>query len=151
MTKKLINEKDKNLIDSIKINDKYEISLNSQGHDFLANLSAGQKHLVSLSFIYALAKIANENNEENTLSIPLIMDTPFGRLSSEHRKSIIENVPQFCSQWILLVTDTELEDKTKSIIKNTNYFGKYYEINKKNEYISIIENKTNLFGGDYFD
>src|SRR5205085_6592043 len=64
-------------------------------------LSAGERQVLSLAFIMAMAKVSEEE-------APLVMDTPFGRLSSAHRDNITANIPQLASQLILFVTDEEL-------------------------------------------
>ncbi|NJP06832.1 MAG: hypothetical protein HC837_15060 [Chloroflexaceae bacterium] len=67
-------------------------------------LSAGERQVLSLSFITAMAQVAERE-------APLVMDTPFGRLSSAHRESITANVPNLANQLILFVTDEELRDQ----------------------------------------
>ena len=41
------------------------------------------------------------------------MDTPFGRLSSNHREKITANLPALASQLVLFVTDEELHDQAR--------------------------------------
>jgi DNA sulfur modification protein DndD len=67
-------------------------------------LSAGERQVLSLSFITAMAMVAQRE-------APLIMDTPFGRLSSAHREAITLNLPTLAPQLVLFVTDEELRDK----------------------------------------
>jgi DNA sulfur modification protein DndD len=74
-------------------------------------LSAGERQVLSLSFIAAMAKVSGEE-------APLVMDTPFGRLSSQHRENITANIPQLASQMILFITDEELRDGShKNLMK----------------------------------
>jgi DNA sulfur modification protein DndD len=68
------------------------------------DLSAGERQVLSLSFITAMAKVAQRE-------APLIMDTPFGRLSSAHRETITANLPNLAPQLVLFVTDEELRDR----------------------------------------
>ncbi len=90
---------------------------------FLANISAGQRQIMSIAFIAALAGAAAGTD---VLEMPLFMDTPFGRLSQEHRKNLIENVPKWCTQWILLATDTEFGRFEAKILRNTKRWSKLY-------------------------
>ena len=77
--KELIDTKDKDLIDEIKINDKYEIEIyNWNGINITQDISQGQRQVVALSFITALAKIAA--GSKGNIDFPLFMDTPFGRM-----------------------------------------------------------------------
>ncbi|GAB4190321.1 MAG: DNA sulfur modification protein DndD [Roseiflexaceae bacterium] len=69
-------------------------------------LSAGERQVLSLSFIAAMSRVSEEE-------APLVMDTPFGRLSSSHRNSITQHLPQLASQLVLFVTDEELRDQAR--------------------------------------
>ena len=51
-----------------------------------------------------MAKVSEEE-------APLIMDTPFGRLSTAHRANITARLPTIAEQLVLLVTDEELRDE----------------------------------------
>ncbi len=76
------------------------------GQSARPELSAGERQVLSLSFITAMAQVSEEE-------APLVMDTPFGRLSSHHRNSITERLPQLADQLILFVTDEELRDQAR--------------------------------------
>ncbi len=69
-------------------------------------LSAGERQVLSLAFITAMSRVSGEE-------APLVMDTPFGRLSSEHRNSISQHLPGLADQLVLLVTDEELRDQAR--------------------------------------
>jgi DNA sulfur modification protein DndD len=69
-------------------------------------LSAGERQVLSLSFITAMTRISEEES-------PLVMDTPFGRLSSQHRESIALYLPELTDQLVLFVTDEELRDQAR--------------------------------------
>ncbi len=73
-------------------------------------LSAGERQVLSLSFITAMSRVSEEE-------APLIMDTPFGRLSSQHRNSITEQLPLLADQLVLFVTDEELRDQARKNIE----------------------------------
>ncbi len=59
------------------------------------------------------------------------MDTPFGRLSSEHRGNLIEKIPEFCAQWILLATDTEFRKQEATMLMKGGCWGKFYMLKGK--------------------
>lgn len=69
-------------------------------------LSAGERQVLSLSFITAMSRISEEE-------APLIMDTPFGRLSSKPRNNITEHLPNLADQLVLFVTDEELRGEAR--------------------------------------
>jgi DNA sulfur modification protein DndD len=72
-------------------------------------LSAGERQVLSLAFIIAMAKVAGEE-------APLVVDTPFGRLSTAPRQSITNNIPELLEQLILFVTDEELREQARQNI-----------------------------------
>lgn len=136
--KKLISRNDRDLISQININDKYEIEvIGWDGINITPDISQGQRHIVSLSFITALSRVAIKNFKDR--SFPLFMDTPFGRISGENRDQLINNIPKLTSQWILLVTDTELTREEEKAFKETNKLGHWYRLNKVEKYHSEVE------------
>lgn len=65
-------------------------------------LSAGEKQLFAVAFIYALAKLSAR-------LMPFVIDTPLGRLDQEHRRRFVaEFLPNASHQVVLLSTDTEI-------------------------------------------
>jgi DNA sulfur modification protein DndD len=76
------------------------------GYSARPELSAGERQVLSLSFIMAMSRISDEE-------APLVMDTPFGRLSSHHRNAIAEQLPILATQLVLFVTDEELRDEAR--------------------------------------
>ena len=72
-------------------------------------MSAGERQVLSLAFIAGMATVAREEE-----TFPLVMDTPFGRLSSDHRETITAHLPEIADQLVLFVTDEELRDQARS-------------------------------------
>lgn len=103
---------------------------------FLANISAGQRQIMSIAFIAALAKAAAGTE---LLEMPLFMDTPFGRLSYDHRRNLLENVPQWCSQWILLATDTEFGRFEAEILRSTKKWTHFYVLRGRGAGNTVVE------------
>lgn len=135
--KNLIDKKDRDLIDRIEINPKYEIELhNWNGTKITQDISQGQRQIVALSFITALAKIAANGRE--SIDFPLFMDTPFGRMSGANRDNLIQNIPHLSSQWILLLTDTEFSESEELMVKSTGKLGKWYRLDQQKVYHTII-------------
>lgn len=128
--KVLIDRKDKDLIKKIDINEKYEIDI--IGWDqvkITQDISQGQRQVVALSFITSLAKVASGGTAD--INFPLFMDTPFGRISGNNRDHLIDNIPNLTSQWILLLTDTELSKTEEMRFKSTGKLGKWYKLDQK--------------------
>jgi DNA sulfur modification protein DndD len=78
---------------------------------------------MSIAFITALAQ---EAAGDQKFEMPLFMDTPFGRLSNSHRKTLIKNLPQLCSQWILLATDTEYRNIEHNAFIDIDALGSFW-------------------------
>lgn len=76
------------------------------------DLSAGEKQIYAIAMLEALAKTSGRK-------LPIIIDTPLGRLDSRHREKLINSYfPQASHQVIILSTDTEVDE------------GFYSELNK---------------------
>lgn len=138
--KKMIDSKDSELIKEVRINDKFELELIGRDNEIInQDISQGQRHIMSLSFIMALANVAG--GENNVAAFPFFMDSPFNRLSGNNRDNIIKIIPTLVNQWILLLTDTELTVSEESVLKNTNRLGKFYVINQIEPFHAEVEEK----------
>lgn len=134
----LIDKKDANLIKEININERFELEIFSHDDiEITQDISQGQRQIVALAFITALAQIAAGDNEK--IAFPLFMDSPFNRLSGINRDQLIVNIPDLTSQWILLLTDTELTSSEEQVFKKEKRLGKWYRINQVDTFHSEIE------------
>lgn len=125
----LISEKDKKVISQIIINENYEIQARGWNDiSIFRDISSGQKQMLSLAFVSALAKVASNNN--SVIDMPLFMDTPFAKLDGNNRDSLITFMPSPTSQWILLVTDTEFARGEVRKMTETGRWGVFYKLNK---------------------
>ncbi|RKU24491.1 DNA sulfur modification protein DndD [Candidatus Poribacteria bacterium] len=74
-------------------------------------LSAGEKQIYSTALLWGLAKTSGK-------ALPMILDTPLGRLDSNHRQLLIERYFPYAShQVILLSTDTEIDKSFLSLLE----------------------------------
>lgn len=120
----LLDREGRETLRDIVVKDDYSLQIYDRwGKPFLANISAGQRQVMSISFIAALARVAAQ---DETLDMPLFMDTPFSRLSLEHRKNLVEKLPTFAAQLIALVTDTEFRRQEAILLRNSGKWGKFY-------------------------
>ncbi|KEJ01825.1 AAA family ATPase [Clostridium botulinum] len=141
--KRLISDKDKNIIEKIQINEHYEIKILGWNKNYItSDISAGQRQIVSLAFVIALAKIASAS--KNKMNVPLFMDTPFGRVSGENRDKLINQIPFVTSQWILLMTDTEFTRAEEMEFKRTNKINNVYRLKQLKPGYTKIEKIENI-------
>ncbi|UJL26238.1 AAA family ATPase (plasmid) [Lactiplantibacillus plantarum] len=125
--KQLIAAKDQQLIAQVEITGDYQIKVYNQNHRELANdLSQGEKQILSLAFIMALAQIAANGRSE--MAFPLFMDTPFARIDGDNRDRLIDVIPTLTQQWVLLLTDTEFTSAERDQFMNKNCVGATYRL-----------------------
>jgi len=123
---KLLDSQSKIYLKKIVVKDGYSLEvLNRFDQEFLANISAGQRQIISIAFIAALAQAASKGDKIN---YPLFMDTPFGRLSLEHRLNLIKEIPNLCSQWIMLTTGTEFTKKEADTLISEGKWLNFYHL-----------------------
>lgn len=93
------------LVSELKINpDSFEVVLLSSNGARVRSeeLSAGERQLLAVALLWGLAKASGQE-------LPTAIDTPLGRLDSEHRTHLIDRYfPNASHQVILLSTDEEI-------------------------------------------
>ncbi|HEU6448921.1 MAG TPA: DNA sulfur modification protein DndD [Verrucomicrobiae bacterium] len=84
---------------SVAVIDKFGRSIPKE------DLSSGEKQIFAVSMLWGLARTAGRH-------LPVVIDTPLGRLDSDHRENLIKNYfPHAGHQVILLSTDTEVDKR----------------------------------------
>ena len=113
----------------VLLNKDYELQvIDESGEDVLPELSAGQRQVLSLAFIAAMAKVAVQETIPQLTEepFPIVMDTAFGRLSRKHRENITRVMPNIANQLVLFVTDEELHGQAKANLASR--IGAEYEL-----------------------
>jgi len=109
----------------VKIDEAYNISvLHQSGMEGIGTLSAGERQVLALSFMAAL-------NSVSGFDVPIVIDTPLGRISKEPKKSIARNLPNYLKgkQVTLLVTEEEYTPEVRGLLSDR--VGKNYVIEFK--------------------
>lgn len=94
----------KNLVTAVKIGaETLEMSVSTGDNEDLPieRLSAGERQLLATAALWGLSTVAGR-------SIPLVVDTPLGRLDGDHRVNLATNYfPHAAKQVVILSTDSE--------------------------------------------
>lgn len=97
--------KKKSLVEHLTINPAdFSITLTNKEQKVIPaeKLSAGERQLLAISIFWGLQKASNR-------PIPVMIDTPLGRLDSSHRAHLIRRYfPEAAHQLVLLSTDEEI-------------------------------------------
>jgi DNA sulfur modification protein DndD len=96
-------------------------------------LSAGERQLLAISIIWGLARAAGR-------TLPVVIDTPLGRLDSVHRSHLVERYfPVASHQVILLSTDQEIDESGLNRLRSS--VGHFYRLAYDGrEQSSFVEN-----------
>lgn len=109
------------LVEGIHIDPKsYQIGLTGGDGKPLAftRLSAGERQLLATAILWGISKASGR-------PVPLVIDTPLGRLDSTHRGHLVDRYfPAASHQVILLSTDKEIIDEELDVLRP--YIGREY-------------------------
>ena len=103
------------------------------------SLSSGERQVFALSLLWALAK-------SSQLSLPIVIDTPLGRLDSHHRKNLVDHYfPHASRQMIILSTDTEFDESYYKLISK--WVSHAYELDYDSKERKTIINEGYFWRG----
>ena len=93
-------------VQHLRINpETFAVSLYDSRGDLIpkSTLSAGEKQVYAISLLWGMGKVSRR-------PLPMIVDTPLGRLDSRHRSNLVQHYfPAAAHQVVLLSTDTEVD------------------------------------------
>jgi DNA sulfur modification protein DndD len=95
---------------TIELREDYSLRVEgASGNNKIGSLSAGEAQVLALSFMSALTQISG-------FQAPIVIDTPLGRISSEPKKRIAKNIPNYLedTQITFLMTDEEYNDDVQT-------------------------------------
>ena len=110
------------------------------GNELLKDqLSAGEKQLFAVSILWGLA-------QSSGYQMPVIVDTPLGRLDSNHRTNFVDRyLPYASQQVIVLSTDEEINGRYWDLIR-PHVNAVYTLVYDENSHSTAIKN--GYFGGE---
>ena len=83
-------------------------------------LSSGERQIFAIAFLWGLTRTSGKR-------LPVIIDTPLGRLDNEHRENLVKNYfPNVSHQVIILSTDVEIDNKLFNMLKG--YVSHSYQL-----------------------
>jgi DNA sulfur modification protein DndD len=101
------------------------------------SLSAGERQLLAVAILWALAKSSGK-------TLPTVIDTPLGRLDGPHRQKLISNYfPKAGGQVLIFSTDEEITNEHYQSLKG--HIALEYNIN----YDELTE--SSVFSKGYFE
>lgn len=137
--KKMIWKQD--YIDRVEIDDDFLVTVwDKNGFEILATLSAGERECLAFAFSLALNGISN-------YELPMVIDTPFGRMSSEPRPNVARSLAESTKstqgrsprQVILLMTDTEYDDAVRAALETRNPLLLHLDFDQQNSTVKLLE------------
>ena len=119
--------------------DTFRIELMRGGKPFERDeLSEGEKQLLATAVVWALRDISG-------LPFPIVVDTPLGRLDSDHRLNMIQRYfPRASHQVILLATDTEVDEDMMDLLAPAVSHGYQMEFDRELARTIITPLKTGM-------
>lgn len=137
---KLLYRKER-LVTGVTIDPKtLELTLQDQegSHVTPDRLSAGERQLLAVGLVWSIAKAS-------TVALPTVIDTPLGRLDSQHRRTLVDNYfPMASHQSLLLSTDEEITGDLYTALQPS--ISKVVTV-QYNEAQSSSHIETGYFGG----
>ena len=118
---------------NILIDEKYNITLfEPDGHAIPKDLlSAGEKEIFAVSLLWGLTLTSGRQ-------LPFIIDTPLGRLDSEHRGNLVMDFFQHAGeQMIIFSTDTEIDKEYFRVLQPHIARAYHLDYSKKDRITSI--------------
>jgi DNA sulfur modification protein DndD len=124
-----------NLITEVRIDpESFAVELRGSDGSVLAAeaLSAGERQLLAVALLWGLAQASGQ-------PLPVVIDTPLGRLDGDHRQRLLEHYfPQVSHQVVLLSTDTEIDAEAYDRLRRYIGHDYYLEFNPATSSTTVL-------------
>lgn len=116
----LINEKfkilvhDHNLVQEVELDDTYTLIFKDERGERIgrSSLSSGLKQLAATALLWAMKEVPGHD-------IPVLIDTPLGRIDRENQENMLLNYyPQLAGQVLILPTNAEIDQRKYQLIRD---------------------------------
>lgn len=100
-------------VNKVAVSDSFALTFLDISGDNIGrtSFSSGIKQLICTALLWALKSVSGKE-------VPVVIDTPLGRLDADHQKGLLENYyPAVGNQVILLPTDSELDEHKYRLIQ----------------------------------
>jgi DNA sulfur modification protein DndD len=123
----------------IELDKKFELKVYKSSNIEKSNeaaLSTGETKMVTLCFIGALVDLARElNNTQEEYDAgggiyPIVLDSPYGDLDTEHKREMTETIQQLSDQIIIFASSSQWSKDVEEMMEDK--VGITYELNNKN-------------------
>ncbi|GGD08293.1 AAA family ATPase [Pontibacillus salipaludis] len=134
----------------ISLTDDFKLVVQNHYGEKVA-LSQGERQITSLSFIGAIVDIARKHYQKKSSNLineggiyPLVMDSPFGALDSDHRHRVAQGIHKLSEQIIVIVSTSQWKGEVEESLKNhvghqyiLNYHDPRQDVEETHEYTEI--------------
>jgi DNA sulfur modification protein DndD len=117
---------------NVVLTEEYEVRVEgSEGDNKIGSLSAGERQVLAFSFLAALTSVSG-------FDAPILIDTPLGRISSDPKEDLAQNLPKYINetQITFLMTDEEYTDNVRMKMKPN--VSNEYKLSYKDEVTEVV-------------
>jgi len=123
------------LSESFVLSIRKNVAIQDEEEDLILDVaqSTGQRQVTSLVFIASLVSLARKRAEIPTIlkgltgaEYPMVMDSPFGQLSTRFRTGVAKWIPDLAPQVVIFASSTQYEGAVADVLRDTKKIGKRY-------------------------
>ena len=120
--------------------------------------STGQRQVTSLVFIASLVSLARRRAEIPTIlkgltgaEYPMVMDSPFGQLSTRFREGVSRWIPDLAPQVVIFASSTQYEGAVAGVLRESKRVGKRYYLSYHGPHLQPDARQELVVEGQHLD